>query len=697
MNPNDLKRVLEALIFAADAPLTPERIRETLEACTDEELAQTVETLNGEYEAAGHSFMIRHVAGGYQVTTRPEYSNWIRKLYLGRQKGRLSQAALESLAIIAFKQPISRVDIAQIRGVNSDAVIGTLLERKLVTISGRSEAIGRPLLYSTTSEFLEFFGINDLAELPKPREIEELIGKEGMPEEVLQALSSDKQLRLPISFEPEANAEGGVPNVPLLLPSSHERVELVDAVVVEDDAVETTAPQIESASEETVPAEEPLARDEVTAPIDEAAAPITIVSEAEVEPFIPPTDPVAEVSTPVVDAEAVAPNKKSKDRKRGKRNEPTSTVLDEAEATPAQNANASNTETEAAHIIAEEDAAKLVADETENVAIAEEPVQETPPQTETTAETNQAASDFDSASDTLILAAEEISTREEVVEDFVSNPELAPIVIAAAHEQESEISFAAIREEQIEIKPDTAFDPAPTVLAQFEEDAAAIAEEPVAPFILDHAEQESEEIVEPVLTEETPTEIVAAPQEASAATEAEVKIVEDYALDNITIVAAKEVQSEFEAPAPLVLAAPPHAEEVFPAEDVVAVHDQEATNAEPAQRLAASPLLAEQSILIAEEKAEDEIAEMDTWPEVNEVRFTSSHSSIMPSETMQFAPYDAEAQAELVAPRSAASIHIVDEDHASFAKAPAEMSAPAINERSDATETAQTVEPDFFV
>lgn len=207
MNPNDLKRVIEALIFAADAPLTPERIRETLEACTDEEIARTVETLNAEYEAAGHSFMIRQVAGGYQVTTRPEFGNWIKKLYLGRQKGRLSQAGLESLAIIAFKQPISRVDIAQIRGVNSDGVIGTLLERKLITISGRSEAIGRPLLYSTTPEFLEFFGINDLAELPKPREIEELIGKEGMSEEVLQALSSDKQLKLPISFEPEAGAE----------------------------------------------------------------------------------------------------------------------------------------------------------------------------------------------------------------------------------------------------------------------------------------------------------------------------------------------------------------------------------------------------------------------------------------------------------------------------------------------------------
>ncbi len=274
MDSNDLKRVIEALIFAADAPLTPERIRETLETCSDEELAQTVETLNREYEASGHAFMIRHVAGGYQVTTRPQFSNWIKKLYLGRQKTRLSQAALESLAIIAFKQPISRVDIAQIRGVNSDAVIGTLLERKLVTISGRSDAVGRPLLYSTTPEFMEFFGINDLAELPKPREIEELIGKEGMPEEVLQALSSDKQLKLPISFEPEAAVENV--SLPLLMPVATEAaVEQVEAVVRENATTEELAAQIEKSDEPALSSE-----------LDSTVS-ANLEENAEAAPFIP--------------------------------------------------------------------------------------------------------------------------------------------------------------------------------------------------------------------------------------------------------------------------------------------------------------------------------------------------------------------------------------------------------------------------
>jgi segregation and condensation protein B len=206
METQELKRIVEALIFAADEPLGGDRIAETLELENGFDLNVLVEELNQEYSASGRSFTIRQVAGGYQIVTQQNYASWIRKLYLGRQKNRLSHAALETLALIAFKQPISRVDIAQIRGVNSDGVIGTLLERKLVAISGRSEAVGRPLLYSTTPEFLKYFGINDIADLPKPREIEELFSKEGMPEELLQALSqTDAQLSLPITADGETS------------------------------------------------------------------------------------------------------------------------------------------------------------------------------------------------------------------------------------------------------------------------------------------------------------------------------------------------------------------------------------------------------------------------------------------------------------------------------------------------------------
>src|SRR5574341_1102799 len=178
METQELKRIVEALIFAADAPLSAERILETLELKNGFALGALIDELNSEYQQSGRAFTIRQVAGGYQIVTQSQYANWIKKLYLGRQKTRLSQAALETLALVAFKQPISRVEIAQIRGVNSDGVIGTLLERKLITISGRSEAVGRPLLYSTTPDFLKYFGLNDLADLPKPREIEELFSKE---------------------------------------------------------------------------------------------------------------------------------------------------------------------------------------------------------------------------------------------------------------------------------------------------------------------------------------------------------------------------------------------------------------------------------------------------------------------------------------------------------------------------------------
>jgi len=116
------------------------------------------------------------LAGGFQFVTRPELANYIKQYYKGKSKSRLSRAALETLAIIAFKQPISRPEIDMIRGVNSDGVVKNLLERNLIFISGRSETIGRALLYSTTPEFLRYLGINEISDLPKPKEIEELLG-----------------------------------------------------------------------------------------------------------------------------------------------------------------------------------------------------------------------------------------------------------------------------------------------------------------------------------------------------------------------------------------------------------------------------------------------------------------------------------------------------------------------------------------
>jgi len=172
----EIKRIIEALVFASANPITENRIKSVIEELSVAKIQQIIDELNGEYEKNQHSFHIVRLGGGYQFVTKPQFSKYIKKYYKGRSKSKLSRAGLEVLAIIAFKQPISRPEIDAIRGVNSDGVVKTLLERNLIFISGRSENLGRPLMYSTTSEFLQYFGINDVAELPKPKEIEDLLG-----------------------------------------------------------------------------------------------------------------------------------------------------------------------------------------------------------------------------------------------------------------------------------------------------------------------------------------------------------------------------------------------------------------------------------------------------------------------------------------------------------------------------------------
>lgn len=213
MDEQRIKGIVEALIFASDTPLPADRIKETMEETNGFDIDAVVNALNDEYIATGRAFTIQRVAGGYHLATLPEYATWIRQLYLGRQKNRLSQAALETLAIVAFKQPISRIDVAQIRGVDPDGVLKNLLDRRLITISGRSEGLGRPLLYSTTPEFLQYFGLNDLSQLPKPREIEELFGKGEYSPELLEALS---QTDNPSAAKPEHSqiAEENEPTTP---------------------------------------------------------------------------------------------------------------------------------------------------------------------------------------------------------------------------------------------------------------------------------------------------------------------------------------------------------------------------------------------------------------------------------------------------------------------------------------------------
>ncbi len=185
---------VEALLFASDAPLAAERLAELVGFSSREEAEQAVSELNLKYEQNGSSFRIREIAGGYQMYTLPEYSDWIEAMYAKVRKQRLSKAALETLSLIAYKQPVTRVEIDLIRGVQSDAALKTLLERELVTITGRAQTVGRPLLYGTTDQFLIHFGLNDLSELPKLKELETVVG----PAPELEPAAAPLEITLPV-------------------------------------------------------------------------------------------------------------------------------------------------------------------------------------------------------------------------------------------------------------------------------------------------------------------------------------------------------------------------------------------------------------------------------------------------------------------------------------------------------------------
>jgi segregation and condensation protein B len=167
--------IIEALLFASDTPLSLNKLKVVLDELPDDRIKGLIEELNRKYQENNQSFAIREIAGGYQMYTRPEYAPWINQLYSLKKAQRLSHAGLESLAIIAYRQPVVKSTIDQIRGVDSGGVIHTLLERKFITILGRDESVGRPLIYGTTEEFLIYFGLKDLKDLPRIEELESLL------------------------------------------------------------------------------------------------------------------------------------------------------------------------------------------------------------------------------------------------------------------------------------------------------------------------------------------------------------------------------------------------------------------------------------------------------------------------------------------------------------------------------------------
>jgi len=170
MEDRDTKSVLEALVFLSGEVLGVSAIKDILEI-PETEIKRIMETLITEYRERNTGLMIVEIANGYQMVTNPAYGEWIKKFKTTHLSSRLSLPSLETLAIIAYKQPIIRAEIEQIRGVNSDSAIRTLYEKRLIKIMGRKEAPGRPFLYGTTREFLQYFGLKDLTELPTLKEM----------------------------------------------------------------------------------------------------------------------------------------------------------------------------------------------------------------------------------------------------------------------------------------------------------------------------------------------------------------------------------------------------------------------------------------------------------------------------------------------------------------------------------------------
>jgi len=245
MPPSRLQPAIEALLFSSDQPLPIELMSEALESDA-EAVLEALSALGESYAAREAGVELREIAGGWMLVTTAEQAEWVGRMLRGKRRMRLSRAALETMAIIAYKQPVTKSEVEAIRGVDSSAVLATLLERNLVTIRGRSKVVGRPLLYGTTQEFLDYFGLKDLSELPRPEELRALVAArepeqlDMMELEVVSQVASDL-----------AASEAAHPD----LVSRHEVVPVVPGVDVSVFAVASDlAPADEPSLSDTAPA-----------------------------------------------------------------------------------------------------------------------------------------------------------------------------------------------------------------------------------------------------------------------------------------------------------------------------------------------------------------------------------------------------------------------------------------------------------
>jgi segregation and condensation protein B len=210
--PQEIRAILEALVFASPQPVTPREISQVLGGIPKEVWLEQMEVLKAEYVREGKGLQLVEVAGGYQITTRPEYNDWVRELVNPRTPTRLSIQALETLAVIAYKQPVTMPEVIELRGVKSGGVIKTLLEKRLIRIVGRKEVVGRPMLYGTTKTFLLHFGLKDLTELPRIEEFAQVLGEEVDVVGLKQAIESPRPSEEPLAEPEEATLPFDAPD-----------------------------------------------------------------------------------------------------------------------------------------------------------------------------------------------------------------------------------------------------------------------------------------------------------------------------------------------------------------------------------------------------------------------------------------------------------------------------------------------------
>lgn len=223
LSPQDLRAILEALIFASPQPITSREIGKALGSVPKREWQPALTELQAEYAREGRGLQLVEVAGGWQITTRPEYNDYVREILDPKTPTRLSIQALETLAVIAYKQPVTLPEVIDLRGVKSGGVIKTLLEKRLIKITGRKEVVGRPILYGTTKQFLLQYGLKDLGELPRIEDFAEVLGEDVDVAGLKRALEAPRPVDVPLAEEGgpvEGAAEGPAPEAESAAPDS---------------------------------------------------------------------------------------------------------------------------------------------------------------------------------------------------------------------------------------------------------------------------------------------------------------------------------------------------------------------------------------------------------------------------------------------------------------------------------------------